>query len=562
VAFATLAGATLPAEANVDSHLRAAAAPVDLQQLQPMPPGHTEAEPPQPGPDSDTKDAGKDATKDPPLGALREEGRGGSSVPVAQAAQAPATTPRETGSSRQRASGGRRSAARRRVLARPPAAPRRAVEVRRGSAADVGDAVDSGSASGLAATDAGQVSPPQPDRSRVRRGDERTGGTPAPAGESSTVTRSVRDVVDHVPDELRAALALLAALSIILGAGYLLAAMRARRLKRQRGELLQEIGLLQSALLPPVPDTVGAVTASVAYRPADGPAAGGDFYDALTLSGGRAAFILGDVSGHGRAALAHTAFMRYTLRAYLEAGLEPRLALQVAERAIGGQLDGDFATVIVAIHDPADGSLTYASSGHPAPIVAGAAEHDPVPVGWSPPIGWGLRTGMRQTTVPLPSGAIVCLYTDGVADVATSDGPLGRAGLAEIVAGYGREGSAQDVIDAVAERAIKVRDDMAVCLIAPVRYLTAETYRVELLELSGEELAKGIASQFLHACNVPDADVEVAEEETREVALEHAGALLVVCFDVRGPRVKVLPRNVESIQAAALERTSAARLSG
>ena len=320
---------------------------------------------------------------------------------------------------------------------------------------------------------------------------------------------------------------------------------------------MQEVGLLQAALLPPVPGKVGAVSASVAYRPSDGPGAGGDFYDALTLPGGRAAFILGDLSGHGREALAHTAFMRYTLRAYLEAGLEPRMALQVAERAVGGQLDGDFATVIVAIHDPADGSLTYASAGHPAPIVVGGARHEPVLAAWSPPIGWGLPTGLRQTTVPLPSGAIACLYTDGLAEATTEEGILGRPRLAEIVSGCGREATAQDVLDAVAVEATAVRDDMAACLIAPDREVSARAFRTELLELGPSELHEGLAVRFLEECSVRDDAIEAAREEARKVVDQHGGAIMIVNFGVRGSRVQVLPRNVESLQAAVLRRSSA-----
>src|SRR3954451_12915961 len=104
---------------------------------------------------------------------------------------------------------------------------------------------------------------------------------------------------------------------------------RARGLKRQRRDPLRAVGLLQGALLPSVPASIGSVRTSVAYRPAEGPGAGGDFYDVLQLSGGCVGFILGGVSGPGQGALERTAFMRSTLRASLEAGLEPRGALQV-----------------------------------------------------------------------------------------------------------------------------------------------------------------------------------------------------------------------------------------
>ena len=254
-----------------------------------------------------------------------------------------------------------------------------------------------------------------------------------PSEDSTPIVRTVRDIVEVVPDSLKVALGGLAALSALLGAGYFFSHMRARRLARQRRELLQEVGLLQTALLPPVPERLGALRTSVAYRPADGPGAGGDFYDALPLSGGRVGFILGDVSGHGRGALARTAFMRYTLRAYLEAGLEPRVALQVAGRVIDENLGGDFATVLLAVHDPETGSLTYATAGHPAPIVVGPQPHDPVTASSSPPIGVGERTGLRQTTVPLVPGSVACLFTDGLIEARTADGVLGRERLTELL---------------------------------------------------------------------------------------------------------------------------------
>lgn len=313
---------------------------------------------------------------------------------------------------------------------------------------------------------------------------------------------------------------------------------------RRRSDLLDAVGLLQTALLPPVPATVGSVLTTVAYRASDGPGAGGDFYDALTLPGGRAAFILGDVSGHGRQALEHTAFMRYTLRAYLEAGLEPRIALQVAGRVVGERLDGSFATVVIAVHDPLGGTLTYACAGHPPPIVVGPARPEPVLAASAPPVGLALRTGVRQTTLPLPPGSVVCLYTDGLAESRTEHGILGRPRLADIVEELGRDATAAALLDRVAAEARIVSDDMATVVVRPTSGVTAGGFRSEQLELDRSDADEGLAERFLAACEVPRVAAAAAAAE----AHGYGAAVLEVRFGIRAPHVAVRPRTAESFE--------------
>ena len=371
------------------------------------------------------------------------------------------------------------------------------------------------------------------------------------------IIREIRHTVGQVPSALKFALAVTGVLSILLALAGLVTTMRNRSLARQRRDLLQEVGLLQSALLPPVPDRVGGLRTSVAYRPADGPGAGGDFYDVLPLPGGRVGFILGDVSGHGRGALARTAFMRYTLRAYLEAGLEPRVALQVAGRVIDDNLGGDFATVLLAVHDPETGSLTYATAGHPAPLVVGPQPHDPVTAGSSPPIGVGVRTGLRQTTVPLVPGSVAAMFTDGLLEARTEGGLLGRDRLEELLEGLGDDATARGLVDAVNKEARVMSDDIAAVVIQPTNAATAGLFRTEQLELTARELDGQIAERFLEACGVSDQEVQAAIYDARMIADRFGGVILHVVFGNR-LRVEVLPRNVESIEAAS-RRAAAAR---
>jgi serine phosphatase RsbU (regulator of sigma subunit) len=337
-----------------------------------------------------------------------------------------------------------------------------------------------------------------------------------------------RDIVEVVPTPLRVLVAALAALSILLAMASGLTILRNRRLAGQRRELLGRVGLLQAALLPELPESFGSCRASAAYRPADGPGAGGDFYDVIPLGGGKTAVLIGDVSGHGRAALGRTALARYTLRAYLEAGLEPREALQIAGSVMAGKLESDFVTALLAVHDAAAGTLTYATAGHPPPIVVSSAGFEPVLAATAPPLGVGASTGQRQTTLPFPRGSIACFYTDGLSEARTAGNQLGAKGLEGLVRELGPEITAEQVIERVAASAQRVTDDLAACVITAEDGAAIVRSRVEQLELSRAELRGPMLREFLDACGVGVYGVRVAEREAREIAGRMGGALVVV----------------------------------
>jgi hypothetical protein len=323
---------------------------------------------------------------------------------------------------------------------------------------------------------------------------------------SSPLVTTITKIVGVVPTPIRILIAALAALAVALAVRSRFSAARARRLERQRGQLLEDVGLLQAALLPVAPERLGPVGTSAAYKPADGPGAGGDFYDVFALEDGQLAVIVGDVSGHGRHALPHTAMLRFTLRAYLEAGLSPRDAVQTAGAVLDRQLGGQFATVVAATYDPRERLLVYACAGHPAPVVLGAhldaGAIEPVTASSSPPIGVGMRTGIRQTTVSVPGRAQVCFYTDGVTEARVGTELFGAERLRGTLAKLGTGASAVAVLDSVVERADAHPDDMAACLLRVEGGEDPPEVILEELELDRDGAGSRRTERFLLACGV------------------------------------------------------------
>lgn len=387
-----------------------------------------------------------------------------------------------------------------------------------------------------------------PGRAVSAVGPHRAGHAPPRAVRPSPIVTTITRIVGVVPTAVWILMGALLALALAMGMRSRLVALRARRLERQRGELLEDVGLLQAALLPIPPARLGPVGTSAAYRPADGPGAGGDFYDVFALEDGQLAVIVGDVSGHGRRALPHTALIRFTVRAYLEAGLSPRSALQMAGVVLERQLGGSFATVAVATYHPRERTLLYACAGHPPPIVRGSKSIAPITVCSSPPVGAGMRTGTRQTVVSVPGWSQVCLHTDGVTEARVGSELYGAWRLADTLAELGPEASASALLERVAEETSMRPDDMAACLLSVEGGDEAPRVLVEEIQLDCDELESDRVAQFLLACGVERRELRGLIHSAQAIA-GRAGTVLVELRLGDGPPEVALLRDKVALLA-------------
>jgi hypothetical protein len=329
-----------------------------------------------------------------------------------------------------------------------------------------------------------------------------------------------------VPDWSKPIIVALLLVAIWFGARSRLAARRARALERQRATLLHDLDVMQAAVVPEVPLELDGLSVSVAHRAAEGPGGGGDFYDVFSPEPGKVAVVLGDVVGHGHEALTDAALMRYTLRAYLLAGLEPRSTLALAGQVLTDPGSERYVTVVIGVFDAGSGDLTYATAGHPTPIILGS--YEPPSIYPCPAISPSLRTGRRQTRISLQAGSRVCFFSDGLTEARIDDGLLGRERLIEILTELGPRALAADLLQAIRADAESCPDDMSACVGLPQTPAVSRFSHVEELEADREALATGRVERFLEECIVPAHAFPGALDRAGAIAGRYGTALLRV----------------------------------
>jgi phosphoserine phosphatase RsbU/P len=173
---------------------------------------------------------------------------------------------------------------------------------------------------------------------------------------------------------------------------------------------------LQRSLVPPAPAGVPGIDLASRYVPGQGNV-GGDWYDVFTLPSGQLCAVIGDVAGAGLPAAVIMGRMRSTLRAYAMETADPAQMLARLDAKMQHFEPGAMATVLIAVFEPDLGHVAVSAAGHLPPVViwpGQAAVVADVPADLM--IGVAQAMHRHTTTLPVPPGTTLCLYTDGLVE--------------------------------------------------------------------------------------------------------------------------------------------------
>jgi sigma-B regulation protein RsbU (phosphoserine phosphatase) len=177
---------------------------------------------------------------------------------------------------------------------------------------------------------------------------------------------------------------------------------------------------------------------------------GGDFFNYFQLDSGLVALLVGDVSGKGVGAA--------LLMANIQASLRTRFALGQGLSAIAEAIDRDieanspgpvYATLFIAIFDPATRLMRYVNAGHNPQFVLRRDRPLEKLSSTGLPVGMLAGHGYREREVQLAPGDLLFFYTDGCVEMENEAGDMfGSDRLESLVAAAAR-GSAEEVLAAV-----------------------------------------------------------------------------------------------------------------
>jgi serine phosphatase RsbU (regulator of sigma subunit) len=233
----------------------------------------------------------------------------------------------------------------------------------------------------------------------------------------------------------------------------------------------QLIASLHARLLSALPEFDGIATAARYQAAGRSDAIGGDWFEGLVLDDGLVAVVLGDVTGHGLTAAADMALIRGLITALLHDGVHVKDVFALVSRVLTRRPEDLLATAVVALVDTGSSTLTYATAGHPPPLLIHPDRTvERLDQANAPMLGI-LTSDHRAEIAPFPPGATLIMYTDGLVERRNRPFAEGVDRAVDFLTRQSTDLSAGQYIDALFEALVGDRtdnDDIAVVVVKNV----------------------------------------------------------------------------------------------
>jgi sigma-B regulation protein RsbU (phosphoserine phosphatase) len=221
----------------------------------------------------------------------------------------------------------------------------------------------------------------------------------------------------YAPSDLRLLQAVAAQVALALENARLTATVAAEVARRERLNRELEIAReVQEQLLPQQLPRVEALDLAGRCRPARG--VGGDYYDFLSLPGGRLGLAIGDVSGKGIPAALLMASLQASLRGQATFGTRDlaELMARVNQLLCASSSPNRYATFFYGEYDAGSGRLAYVNAGHNAPLLLRADGSVERLDAGGPVVGLIEFAGYASAEVELRRGDRLLGFTDGLSE--------------------------------------------------------------------------------------------------------------------------------------------------
>jgi sigma-B regulation protein RsbU (phosphoserine phosphatase) len=221
-------------------------------------------------------------------------------------------------------------------------------------------------------------------------------------------------------------------------------------IERQERRLERDLSLareLQVRLLPQASPKLAHLDVAAKFVPAR--AIGGDLYDFIPYSMSRLGIAIGDVSGKGAPAAIYAALVSGILRSH--APIEPSpsemlsaVNLSLAERRVEAQ----FVSIIYAVWDDEQRTLTVSNSGLPRPIFVHGGKNEVIEA-TGLPLGLFDEAEYDELHFKMKPGDLFVFFSDGILDARNRQGELFGRGRVERIIAENSESTAAQLVDTI-----------------------------------------------------------------------------------------------------------------